>query len=217
MASASDGLAATLSSLPDLSLNPFASPSERKFHLQLVLDNKEKQLQQAGALGQRVLAQQIELEEKIRHLQDFDVERGDDEDLDAEARERYRELADTIKAWDLENAQLSSAFGPNVHILPCLPGNLLQTILLVPLCFFPSLVASSHNALLRPSGPRDITGTPHNLFITEVAWRPFTKLSFLLCFHLILSLPLPLPVADSSLAFCRGHAFSSNSSQGSSS
>ena len=117
MASASDGLAATLSSLPDLSLNHFASPSERKFHLQLLLDNKEKQLQQAGALGQRVLAQQIELEEKIRHLQDFDVERGDDEDLDAEARERYRELADTIKSWDLENAQLSSAFGPKVHIL----------------------------------------------------------------------------------------------------
>ncbi|KAF8555508.1 hypothetical protein OG21DRAFT_1367981, partial [Imleria badia] len=86
------------------------SPSERKFHLQLLLDNKENQLQQAGALGQRVLAQQIELEEKIRDLQDFDVERGDDEDLDAEARKRYRELADTVKAWDLENAQLSSAF-----------------------------------------------------------------------------------------------------------
>ncbi|KAF8137557.1 coiled-coil protein [Boletus edulis] len=107
MASASGGL----TPLQDLSLNPFASTSERKFHLQLLLDHKEKQLQQAGALGQRVLAQQIELEEKIRHLQDFDVERGDDEDLDTDARERYRELADTVKAWDVENAQLSSAFG----------------------------------------------------------------------------------------------------------
>lgn len=116
MASTSDGLPATPSSLPDLSINHFASPSERKFHLQLLLDHKEKQLQQAGALGQRVLAQQIELEEKIRHLQDFDAERGDDQDLDAEARERYRELADTIKAWNNENAQLSSAFGPKVHI-----------------------------------------------------------------------------------------------------
>lgn len=129
MASASDGLATTLSSLPDLSLSPFASTSERKFQLQLLLDNKEKQLQQAGALGQRVLAQQIELEEKIRHLQDSDVERGDDEDLDTDARERYRELADTIKSWDLENAQLSSAFGPKVHIFsPLSLGNLLQVI-----------------------------------------------------------------------------------------
>lgn len=218
MASASDGLAATLSSLPDLSLHPFASPSERKFHLQLLLDNKEKQLQQAGALGQRVLAQQIELEEKIRHLQDSDVERGDDEDLDAEARERYRELADTIKAWDLENAQLSNAFGSNVRILSCLLGNLLQTIPLVSLCFFPSLVASPHNALLRPTGPRDITQpVQHQRVGVSIPWRPFTKLSFLLCFHLIFLLPLPLPVADSSLAFRRGHAFSSNSSQGPSS
>ncbi|KAF9237380.1 coiled-coil protein [Melanogaster broomeanus] len=112
MASASDGLAvAALPHMPDFSINAFSSTSERKFHLQLLLDNKEKQLQQAGALGQRVLAQQIELEEKIRQLQDFDAERGDDEELDAEARERYRELADTIKAWNAENAQLSSAFG----------------------------------------------------------------------------------------------------------
>ncbi|KAH7886987.1 hypothetical protein F5I97DRAFT_1808344 [Phlebopus sp. FC_14] len=97
--------------MPDFSQHTFSSAGERKFHLQLLLDNKEKQLQQAGALGQRVLAQQIELEEKIRQLQEFDAERGDDEDLDAEARERYRELADTIKAWDTENAQLSSTFG----------------------------------------------------------------------------------------------------------
>lgn len=142
MASASDGLAATLSSLPDLSLNPFASPSERKFHLQLLLDSKEKQLQQAGALGQRILAQQIELEEKIRHLQDSDVERGDDEDLDAEARERFRELADTIKAWDLENAQLSSAFGSKVYISSSFPPVISSMSFL---CFFPSLVASARN------------------------------------------------------------------------
>jgi len=104
------GLAAILSSIiPALSIKPLAPSSER---LRLLLDNKEKQLQQAGALRQRVLVQQIELEEKIRHLQDFDVGRGDDEDLDADARERYRELIDTIKTWDLENAQLSSAFDP---------------------------------------------------------------------------------------------------------
>ncbi|KAG6333940.1 hypothetical protein ID866_5151 [Astraeus odoratus] len=112
MASSSDGsVAGILAHMPDFSQHAFSSAGERKFHLQLLLDIKEKQLQQAGTLGQRVLAQQIELEEKIRQIQELDAERGDDEELDAEARERYRELADTIKAWDVENAQLSSAFG----------------------------------------------------------------------------------------------------------
>ncbi|KIK26002.1 hypothetical protein PISMIDRAFT_95742 [Pisolithus microcarpus 441] len=111
MTSSSDGLAGVLASMPDFSPFTFSSAGERKFHLQLLLDTKEKQLQQAGALGQRVLAQQIELEEKIRQIQEFDAERGDDEELDTEARERYRELAETIKAWDTENARLSSAFG----------------------------------------------------------------------------------------------------------
>lgn len=110
MASPPDGLA----SMPDVSQHSFSSAGERKFQLQLLLDNKEKQLQQAGALGQRVLAQQIELEEKIRQLQELDADSGDEEELDTDARERYRELADTIKEWDVENAQLSSAFGAKV-------------------------------------------------------------------------------------------------------
>ncbi|KAI6043981.1 hypothetical protein EDC04DRAFT_2562205 [Pisolithus marmoratus] len=130
MASSSDGLAGVLASIPDFSQFVFSSAGERKFHLQLLLDTKEKQLQQAGALGQRVLAQQIELEEKIRQIQEFDAERGDDEELDTEARERYRELAETIKAWDSENARLSSAFGakrpPEDDISRSLPTKDLQ-------------------------------------------------------------------------------------------
>ncbi|KAG1730816.1 coiled-coil protein [Suillus paluster] len=97
--------------MPDFSAPAFSSAGQRKFRLQLLLDSKERQLQQAGTLGQRVLAQQIELEEKIRQLQEFDAERAEDEELDTDARERYRELAETISAWDAENAQLSSAFG----------------------------------------------------------------------------------------------------------
>ena len=115
MASSSDdGLPGVLSSMPHFSAQAFASPGERKFSLQLLLDNKEKQLQQAGTLGQRVLAQQIELEEKIRQLHELDAERAEDDELDTDARERYRELAETIAAWDAENAQLSSAFGQKV-------------------------------------------------------------------------------------------------------
>lgn len=108
--------------MPDFSNNFndvfFSNPSDLKLHLQHLLDSKEKQLQQAGTLGQRVLAQQMELEERIRQLQEAaEPDRlpdTNDDQLDPEAEERYRELANTIKAWDAENAQLSSAFGNRV-------------------------------------------------------------------------------------------------------
>lgn len=50
-----------------------------------------------------------------RHIQAFDAERGDDEGLDTEARECYRELAETIKAWVIETAKPSSSFGAKVE------------------------------------------------------------------------------------------------------
>jgi hypothetical protein len=91
--------------------DPFSTAGDMKYHLQNLLDSKEKQLQQAGSLGQRVLAQQMELEERIRQLQVLEADKGEDDDIDLGARERYRELAETILTWDTENAQLSSAFG----------------------------------------------------------------------------------------------------------
>jgi hypothetical protein len=111
MATTSDGGPAVLPSMPDFSAYNFSSAGDMKFHLQNLLDSKEKQLQQAGTLGQRVLAQQMELEERIRQLQEIDADKGEDEEIDDEARDRYRELAETIKAWDTENAQLSNTFG----------------------------------------------------------------------------------------------------------
>ncbi|KAF8962640.1 hypothetical protein BDZ97DRAFT_2059572 [Flammula alnicola] len=105
--------APVLPPMPDFSSshNPFSTAGDMKLHLQNLLDSKEKQLQQAGSLGQRVLAQQMELEERIRQLHDLEADKGEDDEIDHDARERYRELADTIMAWDSENAQLSSAFG----------------------------------------------------------------------------------------------------------
>ncbi|KAF7316271.1 PH domain-containing protein [Mycena indigotica] len=104
MASTSDGL-------DGLITTPFSSAADMKYHLQTLLDAKEKQLQQAGTLGQRVLAQQMELEERIRQLQELDGDKLDDEQIDEEGRERYRELAETLRGWDQENAELSSGFG----------------------------------------------------------------------------------------------------------
>ncbi|KAL5506867.1 hypothetical protein ACEPAH_6323 [Sanghuangporus vaninii] len=79
--------------------------------LQSLLDSKEKQLQQAGTLGQRVLAQQMELEERVRQLQEMQSAGDDHDEPSAELRFCYRELANTVKAWNDENAKLSSAFG----------------------------------------------------------------------------------------------------------
>lgn len=113
MASSSDGIP-VLPPMPDFSAYnniPFSSAGDMKFYLQTLLDNKEKQLQQAGTLGQRVLAQQMELEERIKQLQEIEADKSEDDEIDEQARIRYRELADTLVSWDTENAQLSSAFG----------------------------------------------------------------------------------------------------------
>src|SRR5882762_6734726 len=66
--------------MPDFSGHS-SSAGDMKFHLQNLLDSKEKQLQQAGTLGQRVLAQQMELEERIRQIQEVIEEgRGEEEE-----------------------------------------------------------------------------------------------------------------------------------------
>jgi hypothetical protein len=90
---------------------------DMNFYLQSLLDRKEKQLQQAGNLGQRVLAQQMELEERIRQLQEHVGDKADEDEVDnPEAKARYQELSETILTWDAENAQLSAAFGASSKV-----------------------------------------------------------------------------------------------------
>lgn len=115
--------APVLPAMPDFSdhNNPFSTAGDMRFHLQNLLDSKEKQLQQAGTLGQRVLAQQMELEERIRQLQEIEADKSEDDEIDEDARERYRELADTVLSWDSENAQLSNAFGGSSKVRAFLP------------------------------------------------------------------------------------------------
>lgn len=116
MATFSDGGdVAHLSSMAGHSSSLSSSGDMREL-LQTLLDSKEKQLQQAGTLGQQLLTQRIQLEERIRLLQELDLDDEDTEDV----REKYRELADTIKAWDAENEQLSSTFGLQVRRIPSL-------------------------------------------------------------------------------------------------
>ena len=86
-----------------------------RLHLQNLLDGKEMQLQQAAALGERLLAQRVELEERVRLLQEVDADKSDE--ITADMRERYRELADAVRAWELGNVQLTSAFTSSVRIV----------------------------------------------------------------------------------------------------
>ncbi len=101
-------------------------------HLQNLLDGKEKQLQQAAALGERLLAQRVELEERVRIIQEVDADKTDE--VTADMRERYRELADTVRAWDFGNVQLTTAFTPSVRILISFHS----VLLLVLIAFFGS-------------------------------------------------------------------------------
>jgi hypothetical protein len=137
------------------SLN-FSTVGDMKTHLHRLLDSKEKQLQQAGSLGQRVLSQQMELEERIRQIQEVIEEgKGEEEDeqrLDEETRERYRLLADTLLAWDEENARLSSAFGAGAKVC-LLPFRLLvmscRGAVLIPLFCFSIAFSEWHVPLTR--------------------------------------------------------------------
>ena len=116
-----------------------------RLHLQNLLDGKEKQLQQAAALGERLLAQRVELEERVRLLQDVDADKSDE--ITADMRERYRELADAVKAWEFGNVQLTSAFTSSVRI------SVLYTVFLLTETFairLPSCVFS-HRLLPLPS------------------------------------------------------------------
>jgi hypothetical protein len=91
-----------------------SSTGDLRAQLQALLDEKEKQLQHAGTLGQRVLEQQMELEERISQLRDLDADRDDDDEIDVETRERYRELAQTVQNWDSDNARLTEALATKV-------------------------------------------------------------------------------------------------------
>ena len=110
----SDGQDALSPTMSDFPSSAVPSIGDMRAHLQLLLDNKEKQLQQVGTLGQRILSQQVQLDERVRQLHELEL--GDNQDLDSEIRERYRELTEMVRAWDTDNTQLTQSFGPKVRL-----------------------------------------------------------------------------------------------------
>ncbi|KAF8631111.1 hypothetical protein AX17_005156 [Amanita inopinata Kibby_2008] len=80
---------------------------DMRSHLKSLLDEKERQLEHAGTLGQRILAQQTEIEERVRELGDLGMDKSDVE-VNPAAKSKYDELIGVMKAWDEENAQLAN-------------------------------------------------------------------------------------------------------------
>ena len=89
---------------------------DMRARLQTLLDQKEQELQSAGSLGQRILAQQMELKGRINQISELGSGRTglEDAEIDSEMRAKLNDLADTMHAWQHDNQQLWSGFGPKV-------------------------------------------------------------------------------------------------------
>ena len=112
MATSSDGGDNYIPSTLSNNLSNGTSSGDVRFLLQSLLDDKEKQLQQAGTLGQQLLAQRMELDDTVKMLQEM-LDAGDGD----EVREKLGELDEIIKRWDAENEQLSIPLGIKVRDL----------------------------------------------------------------------------------------------------
>lgn len=102
--------------------NPFlvTAPSNTttmRAQFQALLDEKERQLQAAGNLGQRILAQQMELEERINALSELEYRNGSrtpELGGDPEMRKRLEDLENVVQTWQVENDQTLESFGQKV-------------------------------------------------------------------------------------------------------
>lgn len=89
-------------------IDGFTAVGSLQEKLQKLLDEKEKQLQMAGTLGQRILAQQMELEERINKISINDTT-DEQVDLNPDVMKNLKSLRDKLQSWDQENADVLSS------------------------------------------------------------------------------------------------------------
>lgn len=104
-----------------LSRNPFApdplppepSPPLFREHLDSLLDEKAKQLQIVGSLGQRILAQQTELEERIAMIREAENAPGSSSgvfgDAESDMAHQAQGLLQLTRQWDVDTQQTLTA------------------------------------------------------------------------------------------------------------
>jgi hypothetical protein len=103
----------------------------------------------------------MELEERIRLLQEIGADKAEDDEIDSGACARYQDLAETIRSWDVKNAKLSSAFGQSKVCS-------YNAIRLVFILHSSSITSCLHHSLSttslekNPSGRRPQVTLPHN-------------------------------------------------------
>lgn len=84
---------------PEL-LTPDLNASSLRTHLQELLEHKSGQLEMVGTMGQKILSQQAELEERIQSLGDMD---SDADEIDDDTRGKLLELQEAMKGWEDDN------------------------------------------------------------------------------------------------------------------
>lgn len=92
--------------------------SDMRTMLQTLLDDNEKQLSLASSLGQKFLAQRMELEERINQIiaHEDNPAAADDDGHQNEAREKLQGLAEAVNGWHAENEHLIAGFGSKVRV-----------------------------------------------------------------------------------------------------
>ncbi|KAG8876933.1 hypothetical protein FRB97_003821 [Tulasnella sp. 331] len=106
--------------LPDTpaSVSPTMHPSSMTAQLAKLLEEKEHELQTIGSLGQRILGQRVELEERINGVLAYGQRKGartPEPGRDPETSKRLRELLDTVHAWREENSGALVLFDHHDH------------------------------------------------------------------------------------------------------
>ncbi|WWD10289.1 hypothetical protein V865_008424 [Kwoniella europaea PYCC6329] len=94
-------------------------------HLQSLLEQKSTQLQTLGTMGQEILKQQQDLEERIREFEDADE--SDEEEIREDTRERLRELDQAMRMWENQNEHMMRGLGgkssdPLEDLSPAVPS-----------------------------------------------------------------------------------------------
>lgn len=109
-----DGMMGPRLSIDTNGHDPFiAQPTTTNLRTQLqgLIDEKEQQLARAGALGQQLLAQQVELNERIAALERYEHiassgSRTPDPEGDPELRQKLTELSEALQSWDNDNEKI---------------------------------------------------------------------------------------------------------------
>jgi hypothetical protein len=83
--------------------------SKLRDHLASLLEHKTAQLQTLGSMGQEILRQQQELEERIRL-----VEEDAEDEVGEETREKLAELEEAMQGWEMTNESMLKDLGSRV-------------------------------------------------------------------------------------------------------